>query len=364
MTEPAALLPFDQIERLYADVALSLGASAEEAALYSRCFATADLRHDTQGLPLWLEWALPMVEAGGARFGIPLNVTAQSAATLAVDGGGGVGQVVATRTMGRLIAMAAESGAAIGCIANGTDMAMTANYAMQALDHGYIGLAANTAGPASVAPWGGRSAAFGTNPFSLAVPSGAGAPIVIDMCCAAYSIGTLVEAGRAGLVTGAPVVAAADGSYSTDPASIISDLAAREPALLGAILPEGVRSAALLLMVELLAGLLSGNGTSRDQTDWSMVRPPRVGAFLCVIDIARFVPLARFEASVAAFADALRAMPPAEGFEAVRLPGDRAARLAAARRSAGIAVSARHWRMIEAVCARRGVALPSPVTGS
>jgi LDH2 family malate/lactate/ureidoglycolate dehydrogenase len=355
----AATVSIEAITELYRGVALKLGASDEEADIYSRCFARADLRHDTQGLSLWLEWALPLAEAGGGRFGMPLRILKETPSSIVVDGSGAIGQVVTTMAMERVIALAKQTGVAIGLISGTTDTSMAANYALQALDHGCIGIATCTAGPASVAPWGGRTAAFGTNPFALVAPAGPDQPIVIDMCCATYSIGTLVNAARAGWIAPSAVVVDSEGRYSANPADIVSDLTVREPALTGAILPEGVKGSALLLMVELLAGVLTGNGVSLDQTDWSTANPPHVGAFLCVIDIAQFMPVADFAARAAAFAQVLRMMPPAAGFGAVRVPGDHASLLEAERRANGIAVSAKHWNMIGDLCARHDLPLPA-----
>lgn len=347
-----------QLHALYHGAAIALGADQQEANIYADCFARADLRHNTQGLSLWLEWALPIVEAGGAHFGVPLRVARATAASLLVDGTGTVGQVVVTRTMERIVDLAKESGVAIGLVADTTDCAMLGNYALQASERGCIGIATNTAGPASVAPWGGTKAVFGTNPLAMAVPAGDGPPLLIDMACASFSIGTLVEAARAGRVMDAPVVADAHGGYSRDPASIIPDLAVREPQLQGAILPEGLRGNALLLMVEILAGLLSGTGPSLDQTNCTAARPPRVGVFLCAIDVGRFVGTEDFGARLGALAHAIRAAQPGPGFTHVRLPGDRADGLEAERRRDGIAVSHKHWAMIQSVCSRYALPLP------
>ena len=361
--KPTVRIAYPALRDIYRQVACALGADDEEARIYAECFSRADLRHDTQGLPLWLEWALPLAEAGGAQFGRPLKIVRESPSGVVIDGAEGFGQIIAARTMDLVIEKAKKQGVAIGLVSSTTDMAMVGNYAMQALEHGCIGVAACTAGPATVAPWGGRDPVFGTDPLAVAIPAGDGPPIVIDMCCAAYSIGTLVQAARLGRVDDRHVVTDRDGVYLNTPAAIVSDLTMREPPLTGAILPEGVRGMSLLLLVEVLAGLLSGNGASLDQIDWSNSAPPRVGAFFCAIDISKFASLDNFEAKLRGFAEAVRAIAPAVGFEEVRLPGDRAAALADAREKAGILVSEKHWALLQSLFRRYEIPVPafSPV---
>ena len=120
----------------------------------------------------------------------------ETQASLVVDGEGTIGQIVATKTMAELIAKSKKFGAAFGVISNATDIAMAANYAFLALEQDCIGIVASTAGPANVAPWGGREAVFGPDPLAVAISTDSAVPLVIDMCCATYSVGTLVEAAR------------------------------------------------------------------------------------------------------------------------------------------------------------------------
>lgn len=350
MEDSSRRLPIQQLRSVYRSVALALGADAAEADIYADCYARADLRHDTQGLSLWLEWGLPMAEAGGGRFGVTPVVTGDTAACVRVDGQRGFGQVIATRVMSELLVKSATAGVAFATVANITEIAMAANYAMQCLEHDCIGLAMSTAGPPNVAPWGSRDALFGPNPLACAVPTASGPPLVIDMSCATYSVGTLVNAARLGKVNASATVVDASGRYRVDPASIVSDLSRREPPLTGAILPEGPKGSALLLLVEILAGLLSGAGPSAAQTQWTAASPPNVGAFLGVIRIAPFADVTRFKQQVAAYLANIMACTPAEGFAKVVFPGLRAAELERARLLDGIPVCDRHYRGLLEVC--------------
>lgn len=97
---------------------------------------------------------------------------------------------------------------------------------------GVLGLAARTVAeegllalfcaraPAAVAPWGGRSAAIGTNPVALAAPRRHGAPLVLDYATSSISMAALRTAAAAGMQLDAPGGFTADGIPTTDAADV------------------------------------------------------------------------------------------------------------------------------------------------
>ena len=129
----------------------------------------------------------------------------------------------------------------------------------------------------------------------------------------------------------------------------------------GAMLPLGFptvghKGFGLALVVDILAGALSGGGCS--QAD-----PPQTGnaLFFTVYDIAAFRGLDGFLGEVDDFIDWLKSCPPMEGFGEVMLPGENSHRIHEARRREGMEVDDTAWGQIAALAGELGVNLPDPV---
>ena len=111
----------------------------------------------------------------------------------------------------------------------------------------------------------------------------------------------------------------ADGESATDPAALFSGLAALLP--LGG-LHFGFKGTALGLLVEVLAGGLSGDGFSGDFPD----RRGRNAVFMLALDPAAFVEPTKFHAEVEAFLARIRGNRPRPGCPSVRVPGEHGSR--------------------------------------
>ena len=298
----------------------------------------------------------PLAQAGSARRS---SVVREAASTALLDGNGGAGHVVAMRGMDLAIAKARSTGIGFVTVRNSADCGMAANYALQALDHGMIGIAMST-GPLLVAPWGGRDAQFCTNPLSIAVPAGSEDPIVIDMATSASSMGKVVLAARDGKLLDTRQLVDPQGRYTNDPAAVILNAMDRESPMTGALLPEGAKGFGMLLMVEMLSALLSGERTwaedpQRDVKTDTRARAAFYSQTLIAIDIARFQDPADFAAAAERMVKTLSHCRPAQGFDAVRLPGAGAAARGRDYARNGIALRDEEWAMIVDVARKRGL---------
>src|SRR5690554_210256 len=161
-----------------------------------------------------------------------------------------------------------------------------------------------------VVPHGGQRPVFGTNPIAFAAPRADGQPLVFDLATSAIAHGDVQIAAREGreLPPGYGVDSA--GRATCDPKAILDG---------GALLPfGGHKGSALSMMVELLAGALTGGNFSFD-FDWSRhpgAQTPWTGQLLIAIDPAKGTGrnfAERAEQLVAAL----------HGAGQQRLPGDR-----------------------------------------
>lgn len=261
------------------------------------------------------------------------TLTTRASGSLLVDAAHGFAHPAIVLGRAPLLAAARLNGIAM--------LGIRRSYACGAVGHlveplaeaGCIALAFANA-PANVAPWGGRTPLFGTNPLAFAAPRAGGrAPLVVDLASSTVTKVALMAKIAAGEPVPEGWALDAKGLPTTDP----------EAARTGSMAPAGGhKGAALALMVELLAAGLTGARFSRDASPFGSNEggPPAVGQLLVAIDATVLDPdaIARFETLFAAMLSQ----------DGVRLPGDR--RLAARRRAAerGIEVPDGLLRRIEA----------------
>lgn len=208
-----------------------------------------------------------------------------------------------------LVEAARETGAAV--------LSMTAVHHMAALwpeveavaAHNLAALACTSYLPA-VAPAGARRALFGTNPLAFAWPRPGRDPAVFDMATASMAMGEVMVAARDGREVPPGTGLDRDGNPATDPARIVDG---------GVLLPfGGHKGSALSMMVELLAGGLTGDNFSFEakESDNGDGGPPQGGQLLVALS-PDVIAGPGWERHCAAFLDRL------EGLDGVRLPGAR-----------------------------------------
>ncbi len=131
--------------------------------------------------------------------------------------------------------------------------------------------------PASMAAWGGRKPVFGTNPIAFAAPVPDADPVVIDMALSRVARGKVMAAKQKGVPIPDNWAFDRNGQPTTDAVE----------ALAGTMIPSGeAKGAALAMMVEIMAGALTGANFSfeasslfDDQGD-----APALGHMLIVIN--------------------------------------------------------------------------------
>jgi LDH2 family malate/lactate/ureidoglycolate dehydrogenase len=112
----------------------------------------------------------------------------------------------------------------------------------------------------------------------------------------------------------------------------------------------GHKGTALSLVVEVMAGILSGAGAIS-----ATPGPVRNGVFLLLVEIERFLPLAEFTRQVTDLVGFVKSSEPAPGVAEVLVPGEPEARSEAARRASGIPVEEETWRQIDEIATELGV---------
>jgi LDH2 family malate/lactate/ureidoglycolate dehydrogenase len=326
----------------------ALGADDSEAGLAADNLVMADMRgiptHGVNFLPMLAE----RVERGLVVLPTGLKVLSDSGAVVHLDGGNGLGQTAAAEGMRAAIGKARRFGVGLSLIRNTNHIGLLAFYTLMAARQGLIGLCACNAA-ASMAPWGGAEAFFGSNPVSLATPGGSEDPVVLDMSTTVVARGKIRRAQR--LKERIPPGWALDqnGAPTDDP----------DAAMKGTLLPiGGPKGYGLAFFVDLICGLLSGSKFSRQvKTFHKPEGPTGVGVTAIAIDVAHFMPPGAFASLAGEHLRAIRASARASGTGRIFLPGEIEAE--SERRSAerGLEVDGPVCQAIDCLLEQKGLAL-------
>ena len=184
-----------------------------------------------------------------------------------------------------------------------------------------------------MAPWGGTEALLSTNPIAIGVPGGHDGPVLLDMATTNAAYGKIKMAAALGQDLPEGWMIDADGAPLTDP----------ERAGEGTLLPiGGPKGYGLALMIGLLAGTLNGAALGRDLVDFNAddETPTNTGQSILVIDLKALGAPEFFKRQVDQIRKELSTSAKRPGFDAIRLPGDRALATRSDRRANGIPCSA------------------------
>jgi LDH2 family malate/lactate/ureidoglycolate dehydrogenase len=186
-------------------------------------------------------------------------------------------------------------------------------YTLMGAREGCVMLLTTNGGPA-MAPWGGRQKIIGTNPWSVAAPAGSRAPFVVDMAATGVARGKIYLARNKGLPIPLGWAINNAGEPTTDPQEAID----------GIILPMAEHKGyAIAAMVDVLSGVLTGSGfLSSVHSPYKTAEKSNCGHLMIALNIEAFQPLANFNARMEEFADEIKAVPTAKGFDEVFYPGE------------------------------------------
>ena len=251
---------------------------------------------------------------------------------IALDGALGFGQVGAAEATLRACEKAKAQGIAIATLRNSAHVGRLGDWVELAAAEGCISMHfVNTLAAPTVAPWGGRERRLSTNPLAWGMPVAGAEPIVVDLTTSVVAEGKVRLARDSGKSVPAGWIVDREGKSSTDPHSLYDG---------GALLPLGGLEAghkgyALSLMVDLMAGALSGGGASAGD------RKINCNNFTVIaIDAAQLTGNDAVVAEAAALAAWIKSATPIDDTRPVMLPGEveRAHRARALRE--GIAMDA------------------------
>ena len=244
-------------------------------------------------------------------------------ATILVDAHGGFAHPAFDAGAPALITAARKNGIAMLGVANAYACGVLGYLSDRLARAGMVSICVTNAS-STMAPWGGKTPFFGTNPWAFSAPRAGEDPLVIDSSSSATAYVNLANAAAAGAPIPETWALDADGHPTTD--------ATR--GLQGSIAPAGGhKGSALALMVEVLAAGITGAHWSYQASSLGddLGGPPKLGQTFIALD-----PDCLAGGFVARLEDMLSEMQAQDG---VRLPGARRHENRRAAEVVGVAVS-------------------------
>jgi LDH2 family malate/lactate/ureidoglycolate dehydrogenase len=303
------VIPAKELYNFCVNCFIKCGTPKHQAEIIAEHLITANLRgvdsHGVIRIPYYIEG----MNKGLIKAKAKIKVVKESSITALINGGKGLGIIVADKATEIAINKAKASNVGIVGAYNLGHVGMLAYYTKKIVKHKLIGFAcANTA--AIVAPYGGKERILGTNPLSIAFPVNEEKSIVIDMATCTMAAFKIHLAMREDKKIPFNVALDKEGKPTTDPKS----------ALEGVLLPfGGYKGYALSLAIEILLSAFMGAPLSKNV----FLHASTQGGFLVIaLNTSIFRSYKEYKKDISQIINLLKNCKTIEGVEEVLLPGE------------------------------------------
>jgi len=310
------VFPVDRLRGWTQKIFQKVGVGIDDAILLTDSMIEANLRGvDTHGITRMLCVYVERIRKRVMNATSNLDVVREHASTALIDCNNSIGQVGASAAMRMTIEKARQTGVAFSAVTHSNHYGMAAYWAMMALPHGMIGFSSTNA-PAAVAPTGGCTAMFGTNPFAIAIPAGREMPVVLDLATTVVARGRIILHAKQNKPLEPGWAFDGKGVPTTDP----------HAALKGLLAPiGGYKGYGISLAVDLLCGVLTGSNYGAHFPGFladNMTEPTDVGSVFAALNVESFMNLSEFKAAIDLALQEIKTSTKAEGVERIYIPGE------------------------------------------
>jgi LDH2 family malate/lactate/ureidoglycolate dehydrogenase len=337
-----------QLTQFIARVLESVGLQSADAGQVAALIAEADARgsegHGVFRLPQYVK----RIQRGGINLRPNIRVICERPAMALLDGDNAMGHLVMSRAAEIAIEKARTAGVAWVGARNSNHAGPASLYARMPLAHNMIGVYLAVGSANHLPPWGGIAMLLSTNPIAIAVPGLRHPAIVLDMATTNAAYGKVKIKAQQNEPMPEGWMMDRQGQPLTDP----------KRAGEGFLLPiGGPKGYGLALMFGLLAGTLNGAAFGKDVVDFNhdFASLTNTGHTIIAVNIAAFADVQSFRAKVDETWDEMKSSPRLPGFDEIRLPGERSAKLYDDRVANGIPVSHELRGSLDELADRLGV---------
>jgi LDH2 family malate/lactate/ureidoglycolate dehydrogenase len=337
------VIPVEELRELGVEIFKAQGASEKRARFLVGTLLEANLAgHDSHGVHYYVLYS-KRIEDGYIKVDEEPVVVKESPSSAHIDGRWTFGQVTAMKVTEIAVLKAKEHMVAAVGAYNCNHIGRIGYYTEWAAKHDIIANFYVNVGNVTVSVHNGLGKAFGTNPFSVSVPTGSDTPFLVDYATSVVAAGKVSVARAKKSRIPRHWVRDRYGRVTDDPNATLED---------GWLLPFGdYKGQGLQMACELLGAVLTG---SRTGLSGVTVPPSPNGVFMIAVNPEAFVGLDEFKKNTAELLDKVKALPAVAG-ERVMVPGEPEKESKERRLREGIPVPESTWGDIKALCGRLGV---------
>jgi len=294
---PKVVCPWNLITDFVTDAFVGYGIPRDEAEMCTDVLLESDKRGiESHGCNRFKPIYLDRIKAGIQSPTTNFEIVKETETTAVVDGHNGMGQVIGTKAMQMAIDKAKKYGMGMVVVRNSCHYGIAGYYTSMATEQGCIGMTGTNARP-SVAPTFGTEGMFGTNPFTLGVPSDEAFDFNFDCATSITQNGKIeyyaridepVHPGTVINIDGTPV----EGDAGVALKKIRQGTAALTT--LGGIGEAlgGYKGYGFAMFVEFLSAVLQDGAYGKDldgKDEEGNIRPYHLGHFFIAIDTNHFL---------------------------------------------------------------------------
>lgn len=335
-----------KLEAICKEILVSVGVPTEEASIITHSLIEANLRGvDSHGI-LRLPAYVQRIQKGLVKARSSFKVLNDTATTAVIDGEYSMGQVLGVKAMDLAIEKAEQANVGIVAVRNSHHFGTAGYYALRPAVAGMIGICLSNTVPLMPVP-GGASKAVGNNPLAIAVPTGLNSPFVLDMAMSVVALGKLLVAKNLG--KDIPIDWATDknGIPTKDPNQALNG---------GFLLPVGGHKGyGLALMIDILAGVLSGSAYGKQVKSLFVDQPVSIGHLMIAIKVSAFIPEDEFRSRVTSLIQEIKSGPRVEEIDELLLPGEIEYREQQKRLTEGIPLSPKVVKELQELAQSLGI---------
>ena len=291
------IVDWDTITRFVTEAFEKYGIPEEDAKICTDVLLESDRRGiESHGVNRFKPIYLDRIKSGVQKAVTNFEIVKETETTAVVDGHDGMGQVIGYKSMQMAIEKAKKYGMGMVVVRNSCHYGIAGYYTSMATKAGCIGMTGTNARP-SVAPTWGTEGMFGTNPFTLGVPTDEPFDFNFDCATSITQNGKFEYYERIGEEVHPGTVIGEDGEPVTGDAGVALKRIRQNPAALVTVggIGEalgGYKGYGFAMFVEFLSSVLQDgyfgkqlNGVDENGNKCS----PRLGHFFIAIDTNHFL---------------------------------------------------------------------------
>jgi uncharacterized oxidoreductase len=362
---PVHVIAADTLKRFVSDIFAKAGTDRAESERIAGFLLSANLTgHDSHGV-IRVPRYVQNLKDGDTLPGQSISIVTEGPTHAVVDGNSGFGQTIGPLAVDLGIAKAREAGMAVIALRNSAHIGRIGDWGERAAEAGMVSIHfVNVHQGELVAPFGGVDRRFSTNPLCICIPQADGTPpLLLDFATSVVAEGKVLVASNGGKPLPEGALIGPDGLLSTDPATLYGPLAPAGPRNAregkGAIRAFGDhKGSGIAFMCEILAGVLTGGGTSGPIHPNTTRRRITNGMLSIYLDPAHF-GTQHFVKEARDYVDYVKASRPALGVSEVLVPGEVESRTRAERLANGVPLQVDTWKTIVATARNLGLSEPN-----